>query len=101
MIKEILSWVAGAFLTITICVVGYQQSQISKLDERIYTMQSTVVTEQKLNTAITQLSKDIDDKISSLRNEQAVTNKVIERAIDKLDELMIRQGATQPVRPPL
>lgn len=101
MIKEILSWIAGAFLTITIAVVGYQQSQISKLDERIYAMQSTVVTEQKMNVAIAQLSKDIDVKISSLRNEQAVTNKVIERAIDKMDDLMIRQHTTAQTRPPL
>ena len=70
---------------ICVGVVGYQQSQINKLDDRLYTLQATTVTEDKLNTAINRLSSEMDTKITSIRNEQQITNKWLERVMDKLE----------------
>lgn len=86
MIKSVLSYVAGALLMICMGVVGYQQSQISKLDDRLYTLQATTVTEDKLNTAVNRLSAEMDTKIISIRNEQQITNKWLERVMDKLED---------------
>lgn len=86
MIKGVLNYVAGALLVICLSVVGYQQSQIDKLDGRLYTLQATSVTEEKLNSAMNRLSADMDSKITGLRNEQQITNKWLERVMDKLDK---------------
>jgi hypothetical protein len=86
MIKSVLSYVAGALLMVCVGVVGYQQSQINKLDDRLYTLQATTVTEDKLNTAINRLSTEMDTKITSIRNEQQITNKWLERVMDKLED---------------
>jgi hypothetical protein len=85
MVKSVLSYVAGALLMVCVGVVGYQQSQINKLDDRLYTLQATTVTEDKLNTAINRLSSEMDTKITSIRNEQQITNKWLERVMDKLE----------------
>lgn len=85
MVKSVLSYVAGALLMVCVGVVGYQQSQINKLDDRLYSLQATTVTEAKLNTAVNRLSSEMDSKITSIRNEQQVTNKWLERLMDKLE----------------
>lgn len=86
MIKSVLSYVAGALLMICVGVVGYQQSQINKLDDRIYALQATIVTEDKLDTAINRLSSDMETRITSIRNEQATTNRWLERVVDSLEK---------------
>jgi hypothetical protein len=86
MIKGVLGYVAGALLMICVGVVGYQQSQIGKLDDRIYALQATTVTEDKLNTAINRLSAEMDNKITSIKNEQQITNKWLERVMDRLEK---------------
>lgn len=85
MVKSVLGYVAGALLMIMGGVVGYQQTQIGKLDDRIYTLQATTVTEDKLNTAISRLESSMDTKITSIKNEQQVTNKWLERLMDRLE----------------
>ncbi len=85
MIKGVLGYVAGALLMICVGVVGYQQSQIGKLDDRIYALQATTVTEDKLNTAINRLSAEMDTKITGMKNEQQATNKWLERVLDRLE----------------
>jgi hypothetical protein len=85
MVKGVLSYVAGALLMVCVGVVGYQQTQIGKLDDRIYTLQATTVTEDKLNTAISRLESSMDTKITSIKNEQQVTNKWLERLMDRLE----------------
>lgn len=86
MVKGVLGYVAGALLMICVGVVGYQQSQIGKLDDRIYALQATTVTEEKLNTAINRLSAEMDSKITSIKNEQQITNKWLERVMDRLEK---------------
>lgn len=86
MVKAVLNYVAGALLMVCVGVVGYQQSQINKLDDRLYTLQATTVTEDKLNSAINRLSSEMDTKITSLRSEQQITNKYLERVMDKLED---------------
>lgn len=81
MLKSVLNYIAGALLMIVMAVVGFQQQQISKLDDKIYTLQATTVTEDKLNTAINRLSVEIDTKISGIKNEQQITNKWLERVV--------------------
>lgn len=86
MVKSVLGYVAGALLMICVGVVGYQQTQIGKLDDRIYQLQATTVTEDKLNTAINRLSAEMDTKITGIKNEQQTTNKWLERVIDRLEK---------------
>lgn len=86
MVKGVLNYVAGALLMICVGVVGYQQSQIGKLDDRLYTLQATTVTEDKLNTAINRLSSEFDTKITSIKNVQEVTNSYLMRIVDKLEK---------------
>lgn len=81
MVKSVLNYVAGALLMVVMAVVGFQQSQIGKLDDKLYTLQATTVTEDKLNTAINRLSTEIDSKISGIKNEQQITNKWLERLV--------------------
>lgn len=86
MVKSVLGYVAGALLMICVGVVGYQQTQIGKLDDRIYTLQATTVTEGKLNTAINRLSSEMDTKITAIKSEQQVTNTWLMRIVDKLEK---------------
>lgn len=86
MIKAVLGYVAGALLMICVGVVGYQQTQIGKLDDRLYTLQATTVTEGKLNTAINRLSSEFDTKITAIKNVQEVTNSYLLRIVDKLEQ---------------
>lgn len=86
LIKSVLSYVAGAMLMICMGVVGYQQSQISKLDDRLYSLQATTVTEDKLNTAINRLSAEFDTKLGSLDSKMQITNKYLERVLDKIED---------------
>lgn len=85
MVKSVLGYVAGALLMICVGVVGYQQAQIGKLDDRLYALQATTVTEDKLNTAINRLSAEMDTKITGMKNEQQATNKWLERVLDRLE----------------
>ncbi|WPJ20647.1 hypothetical protein vBPFY1MI_171 [Pseudomonas phage vB_PF_Y1-MI] len=85
LIKSVLGYVAGAMLMICLGVVGYQQTQIGKLDDRLYTLQATTVTEDKMNSAINRLSSEMDTKITSMRNEQQITNTFLYRVLDKLE----------------
>ena len=86
MIKSVLGYVAGALLMIMSGVVGYQQSQISKLDDRLYVLQATTVTEDKLNTAINRLESSMETKITAVKNVQEATNTYLMRIVDKLDK---------------
>jgi ubiquinone biosynthesis protein Coq4 len=81
MVRSVLSYVAGALLMIVMAFVGFQQNQIGKLDDKLYTLQATTVTEDKLNTAVNRLSTEFDSKISGIKNEQQITNKWLERVI--------------------
>jgi hypothetical protein len=81
MVKSVLNYVAGALLMIVMAFVGFQQNQISKLDDKLYTLQATTVTEDKLNTAVNRLSSEFDSKISGIKNEQQITNKWLERLV--------------------
>lgn len=86
MIKGVLGYVAGALLMICVGVVGYQQSQIGKLDDRIYALQATTVTEDKLNSAINRLSAEMETRITGIKNEQQITNNFLMRIVDRLEK---------------
>lgn len=83
--RSIISWVAGATLLVLMAFAGYQQSAISKLDDRIYTLQATTVTDDKLNTALNRLSSDMESRITAVRTEVTLTNKYLERMMEKMD----------------
>lgn len=86
MIKGVLGYVAGALLMICVGVVGYQQAQIGKLDDRIYALQATTVTEDKLNSAINRLSAEMETRITGIKNEQQITNNFLMRIVDRLEK---------------
>lgn len=81
MVKAVLNYVAGALLMIVMAFVGFQQNQIGKLDDKLYALQATTVTEDKLNTAVNRLSSEFDSKINGIKNEQQITNKWLERVV--------------------
>lgn len=81
MVKAVLNYVAGALLMIIMAFVGFQQNQIGKLDDKLYALQATTVTEDKLNTAVNRLSSEFDSKINGIKNEQQITNKWLERVV--------------------
>jgi hypothetical protein len=56
------------------------------LDDRLYTLQATTVTEGKLNTAINRLSAEMDTKITAIKNVQEATNTYLMRIVDRLDK---------------
>lgn len=85
-LQGVIGYIAGALLMICVGVVGYQQTQIGKLDDRLYTLQATTVTEDKLNTAINRLSAEMDTKITAIKSEQQITNSFLMRIVDKLDK---------------
>jgi hypothetical protein len=91
MVKAVLNYVAGALLMICVGVVGYQQSQITRLDDRLYALQATSVTEEKMNIAINRLGSEMDTKIGSLRAEQQITNKYLERVMTRLEDAKLRR----------
>lgn len=86
LIKGVLGYVAGALLMICVGVVGYQQAQIGKLDDRIYALQATTVTEDKLNSAINRLSAEMETRITGIKNEQQITNNFLMRIVDRLEK---------------
>lgn len=82
MIQQVVQWVAGALLTIMLAVVGYQQSQISRLEERQFIFQKEAVSEAKLKNMEDRLQLGFNQRIDGIRTEIALTNKYLERIVE-------------------
>jgi len=80
--QNVLSWIAGAVLTVMMAVVGFQQTQISQNENRIYTLQKDSVSEAKLKDMEDRLNTNWNNRIEGVRLEIALTNKYLERILE-------------------
>lgn len=80
--QQVLQWIAGALLTIMLAVVGYQQGQISKLEERQFIFQKEAVSEAKLKNMEDRLNLLVSQRIEDVRKEINLTNRYLERIIE-------------------
>jgi hypothetical protein len=78
LVSKIVTFVLSALLTIVMAVVGYQQTSIAKLDQRIYELQATAVTETKIVAMEQRITSYVDKSVQGLSAQQAVTNKYLE-----------------------
>lgn len=82
MIQTILSWVAGAVLTIMMAIIGFQQSQINQNENRIYALQKESVSESKLKDMEERMQSNFNSRFEGIRLEIALTNKYLERILE-------------------
>ena len=82
MIQTILTWVAGAVLTIMLAVVSFQQNQINQNETRIYALQKESVSESKLKDMEDRMNANWNNRIEGVRLEIALTNKYLERILE-------------------
>lgn len=75
---KIVTFVLSTLLTIVMAWAGYQQSAINKLDQRVYELQATAVTEGKMAAMEQRITSYVDKSVQSLSANQAVTNKYLE-----------------------
>ncbi len=82
MMQTILSWVAGAVLTVMMAVVSFQQTQISQNENRIYALQKESVSEAKLKDMEERMQSNFNSRFEGIRLEIALTNKYLERILE-------------------
>lgn len=75
---KIVTFVLSVLLTIVMAWAGYQQTAINKLDQRVYELQATAVTEGKMTAMEQRITSYVDKSVQSLSANQAVTNKYLE-----------------------
>lgn len=75
---KIVTFVLSTLLTIVMAWAGYQQTSINKLDQRVYELQATAVTQQKMEAMEQRITAYVDKSVQSLSANQAVTNKYLE-----------------------
>lgn len=75
---KVVTFVLSTLLTIVMAWAGYQQTAINKLDQRVYELQATAVTEGKMQAMEQRITSYVDKSVQSLSANQAVTNKYLE-----------------------
>lgn len=76
--NKVLGFITNALLVIVMAWAGWQQTTINKLDERIYALQATAVTDQKMEAMEQRITSYVDKSITGLSSQMAVTNKYLE-----------------------
>lgn len=76
--NKIVMFVLSTLLTIVMAWAGVQQNAINKLDQRVYELQATAVTEAKMQAMEQRITSYVDKSVQSLSANQAVTNKYLE-----------------------
>ncbi|QNR53883.1 hypothetical protein phiK7A1_095 [Pseudomonas phage phiK7A1] len=78
MAGKVVTLVLSTLLTMVMAWAGYQQAAINKLDQRVYELQATAVTEGKMAAMEQRITSYVDKSVQSLSANQAVTNKYLE-----------------------
>ena len=65
-------------LVIVMAWAGWQQAQLTKMDERIYILQKDSVTEQKMNAMEQRIIQYTDVRLSDISSKMEVQNKYLE-----------------------
>lgn len=74
--------IADHSVKILLCLVmawaGWQQTQLTKMDERIYVLQKDSVTEQKMNAMEQRIIQYTDVRLGDISSKMEVQNKYLE-----------------------
>ena len=76
--NKIVGFVTNALLIIVMAWAGFLQTQLSKMDERIYILQRDSVTEQKMNAMEQRIIQYTDVRLSDISSKMEVQNKYLE-----------------------
>jgi len=76
--SKVISFITNALLIIVMAWAGMLQAQLSKMDERIYTLQKESVTEQKMNAMEARIIQYTDVRLSDISSKMEVQNKYLE-----------------------
>lgn len=75
---KIVSFIANILLVIVLAWAGFLQTQLSKMDERIYSLQRDSVTEQKMNAMEQRIMQYTDVRLGDISSKMEVQNKYLE-----------------------
>lgn len=64
-------------IPLMVAFIGWQQGEISKLDERIYVIQKESVSEQKLQQTEARILSYIDSRLADLSNKVDLSNQYL------------------------
>ena len=76
--KIVVDTVSKFLIPFLLLGVTWQQSQVQKLEDRIYQLQATAVTEQKLQTTKQEIISFVDTRIGDLNNKMDIILKQLE-----------------------
>lgn len=72
-----LDFASKFMIPLMVAFIGWQQNEISKLDERIYVIQKEAVSEQKLQQTETRILSYIDNRLADLSNKVELSNQYL------------------------
>ena len=76
--KIVVDTISKFLIPFLVLGLTWQQSQVQKLEERIYQLQATAVTEQKLQTTKQEIISFVDTRIGDLNNKMDIILKQLE-----------------------
>jgi len=76
--KTVLDTVSKFMLPFVLLALGWSYNYLNKLEERIYLLQSTAVTEQKLSQTESRIMSYLDVRLGDLNTKLELISKQIE-----------------------
>jgi hypothetical protein len=76
--KVFVDTISKFLIPFLILGITWQHNQVNKLEERIYQLQATAVTEQKLQTTKQEIISFVDTRIGDLNNKMDLILKQME-----------------------
>lgn len=73
-------------LPFILAFITWQQSEMNKLEDRLYVLQRDAVTEQKLSDVEKRLTTYMDVRISDVAMKQDMTNKYLEMLLQSIKQ---------------
>jgi hypothetical protein len=76
--SKLVGFIANILLVVVLAWAGFLQTQLSKMDERIYSLQKDSVTEQKMNAMEQRIMQYTDVRLGDISSKMEVQNKYLE-----------------------
>lgn len=76
--KIVVDTISKFLIPFLVLGLTWQYNQVQKLEERIYQLQATAVTEQKLQTTKQEIISFVDTRIGDLNNKMDIILKQLE-----------------------
>lgn len=73
-------------LPFILAFITWQQTEMGKLEDRVYVLQRDAVTEQKLSDVEKRLTTYMDVRISDVAMKQDMTNKYLEMVLQSIKD---------------